>query len=225
MLKYDFITTVTHKFRTPLTGIKWATENLSTLPLTPEGQTQIDYIKNSTEKLVELTNLLVATSETEKVSYNYNLTKNNISTITNDVIVSLSNQIGMKGLKIEKNLQENIFAICDQNKIQFVIQTLIENAIHYTKEGGNINIETKIQNNNAIFSIHDTGIGMNKGELNLIFSKFYRTAEARAIDTEGMGVGLFIAKEIINRHKGKIWAESDGIDKGSTFIFSLSIKE
>jgi signal transduction histidine kinase len=109
--------------------------------------------------------------------------------------------------------------MCDSAHIKFVIKTIIENAIQYTKEGGNINVRNVIDHDKILFSVKDNGIGINPNEIKLIFSKFYRTEEARSMDTEGMGIGLFVAKEIINRHKGKIQAESQGINKGSTFSF------
>ena len=225
LLKYEFITTVTHKFRTPLTGIKWATENLTSLARSPEAQEQIAYVKNATEKLVELTDLLVTTSETEALSYKYNFAVNSLTEATERVIFSLSRQIQLKKLHITKSIEPNLKSTFDIIRIKFVIQSLIENAIHYTKESGSIFISTRKNNDSIVFSVHDTGIGMNKEELDLIFAKFYRTTEARAIDTEGMGIGLFIAKEIIARHKGKIWAESEGLNKGSTFSFSLPISK
>lgn len=221
LLKNEFVTTVTHKFRTPLTGIKWATENLTNLPLTEEEYEQVSYIRSSTEKLVELTDILVSTSEAENDSYKYNFVKNDITSLTEKILESLSHQIHTKKLHITKNFGHGLIVPCDTTRIKFVIQTFIENAIHYTKSGGDIHITTKQTDNDVICSVHDTGIGMNENELNLVFSKFYRASEARAVDTEGMGIGLFIAKEIIKRHKGKIWTESEGLEKGSTFSFSL----
>ena len=129
----------------------------------------------------------------------------------------------MKNLNINKNINPDLITLYDETRIKFVIQIFIENAIHYTKERGTIDINLYKKDNDIIFSVHDTGIGMDKNGLSMVFSKFYRASEARAIDTEGIGIGLFIAKEVIKRHKGTIWAESEGIDKGSTFSFSLPI--
>ncbi len=223
LLKYEFLTTVTHKFRTPLTGIKWAIENLKNYQLTPEMSTQVGYIKNANEKLIELTDLLVTTSEAEHSSYKYKFEKNDISKAVENVLESVSDQIKAKQLNITESIETGIETKCDLARIKFVIQTLIENAIHYTKDNGIISIGFKKNSEDMIFSIHDTGMGISKEEFNLIFSKFYRTHEARKADTEGMGIGLFIAKEIISRHKGKIWANSEGLEKGSTFSFSLPL--
>ena len=225
LLKYEFITTVSHKFRTPLTGIKWATENLNGMKLPPEAIEQIDYIKNSNEKLVELTDLLMNTSRSMNDSYKYNYVDKNISDEIEKVLTSLTNQLQTKKTNIFKDIQPNVFAKIDAARVKFVIQSFIENSIHYTKEEGTILIKLKKTKNEVIFSVHDTGMGIDKKELPLIFEKFYRTTEARTTDTEGMGIGLFVSKEIIKHHKGKVWVESDGIDKGSTFYFSLPITE
>jgi signal transduction histidine kinase len=221
LLRYEFITTITHKFRTPLTGIKWATENLTAMDLPDAAFEQIEYIKNSNSKLVELTDLLMNTSSSEKNLFNYVPVKNNISGEVEHVIQSLARQIQIRKTGLIKEMEPDIFVMCDVARIRFVIQSFIENAIHYTKEGGTIIIKIKKVKNEAVFSVKDTGIGIDKAELPMIFEKFYRTNEARTTDTEGMGIGLFISKEIVKHHKGKMWVESDGIGKGSTFYFSI----
>lgn len=221
LLKYEFITTVTHKFRTPLTGIKWATENLNSLNPTEEQKTQIDYIKNANEKLVELTDLLVTTSEAEHASYEYHFEQGDITQATESVLESLLHQIQTKSLVIEKKFVTGIMAQFDQVRMKFVLQTLIENAIHYSVGKGTVTIEITQEGKNIRFTVRDQGIGMDKEELLHIFSKFYRTSRARAADTEGLGIGLFIAKEIVLHHKGKIWAESEGQGKGSVFTFTI----
>ncbi len=224
ILKYEFITTVTHKFRTPLTTIKWATENLKAENLSNEGLAQIEYIKNSNSKLIELTDILANASETEKGDYDYQKTSHDISALAAEVIASLSLQITTKKLFVETNYTPGLTAPCDELRIKFVIQTFIENAIHYTPESGKISVTSFNDNGNAVFSVKDDGIGMMESELKMIFSKFYRSDKARSSDTEGMGIGLFISKKIIQHHEGKIWVASEGAGKGSQFSFSLPLK-
>ena len=223
LLKYEFLTTISHKFRTPLTGIKWATENLSGMELPQSAKDQIDYIKNSNEKLVELTDLLISTSNTKNNQYKYKLENKNISGLTEKVLSSLTHQIQAKKTNIVKSIEPNLFTNCDEARIKFVIQSFIENAIHYTKKEDTISVKLFKNKDELIFAVTDGGIGIDKKDLPYIFIKFYRTAEARMADTEGMGIGLFISKEIIKHHKGRIWVESEGSDKGSTFYFSLPL--
>ena len=220
ILKYEFINTVTHKFRTPLTYIKWASETLSKAQNLDDLHKQVENIQVANTKLVGLTDLLVQASGTEG-GYRYYMEKVDISSVVREVVSSLDGSMRKKHLDLRQNVEPNLYADADITRIKFVIQVILENAIHYTKENGTIEISMKRNNADILFSIRDDGIGMTKDELSLIFSKFYRGKEAKLADTEGMGIGLFISKEIIGRHNGKIWAESEGLNKGTTFFVKL----
>ncbi len=221
LLKYEFITVVTHKFRTPLTHIKWAAENLSKSNLSADDKTQLGYIEGSNSKLVELTNLLMNVSETENSSYSYRMERGDLSPIIEEVSNSLASAMATRQINIIKNIEQNIYTQFDNARIKFVIQVLMENAMHYTPEKGNISIALSRKDKDVVFSVRDTGIGIPKDEVPLLFSKFYRGHQAKLADTEGMGIGLFLSKEVIVRHHGRIWGESEGLNKGSTFSFSL----
>lgn len=221
MLKYEFITIMTHKFRTPLTGIRWAAENLSKANLTEAEATQVGYIKSENAKLVEITNLLMSVSDAENESFGYNSKPDDLSKMADEVATSLSNPASEKGVEIIKKLTPEIYANFDPSRLKFIIQVFIENAIHYTPKNGKIAVSVYRDGRNAVCSVSDTGIGIAKEEIPLLFTKFYRGRKAKLSDTEGMGIGLFVSKEIIIKQRGKIWAESEGVDKGSTFYFSL----
>ncbi len=221
LLKYEFLTAVTHKFRTPLTVIKWATENLSASDLSEEEKTQISYIKKENAKLVELTNMLIRISRNERDGYEYLIKKNNLSEAVDEVIDSLSAEASEKNIIIEKNYKPEIFAYFDQTKINFVIQVILENAIHYNSKNSVVSVSLKEKGNSAICQIKDQGMGIAPADLPRLFIKFYRAQNAKLADTEGMGIGLSISKEIIENHGGKIWAESEGVNKGSVFAFTL----
>ncbi len=219
--KYEFITTVTHKFRTPLTHIKWAAEDLSKIQLPPNGIEDINYIRSANDKLVELTDILANVSDTDNISYEYKFGENDLSKTIENVLLSVSDQIKVKKINIVKEVEPGLKARYDSSRLKFVIQVILENAINYTAESGNVHIKTESFGKLIRFSVKDTGIGLKKEDMPLLFSKFYRGSGARLSDTEGMGIGLYIAKRIIGRHRGKIWAESEGRGRGSTFIFTL----
>jgi signal transduction histidine kinase len=223
LLKYEFITVVTHKFRTPLTHIKWAAENLSKVSLGEEDRTQVQFIQSANTKLVELTNLLMNVSETEDNAYSYKLESQDLVPEIEHVINIVRPAVQTKHLTITRAFDPDSRAICDVTRVRFVIQVLIENAAHYTPDNGAITISTSRHDNELIFSVHDTGIGIPKEELQLLFTNFYRGRQAKLTDTEGMGIGLFISKEVITRNRGRLWAESNGPGTGSTFAFSLPI--
>ena len=225
LLKYEFITTVTHKFRTPLTQIKWATENLSNNPtFSKDDKEQLSYIRTADVKLVELTNLLASISESEDSQYNYSFKKMDLSSTVDDVIASLQSTIQSKKVNIKKSYDTGVIAKYDEPRIKFVIQTFIENAVNYSQSGSTIIASITKNQDKVIFSVKDSGIGIAKAELPLIFSKFYRGNKARTSDTEGLGIGLYISKGILEKHKGTIQAVSEGENLGSTFSFTLPIK-
>ena len=221
VLKYEFITTATHKFRTPLTHIKWASENLEKPLSAEEHRTALEYIKNANSKLVELTDVLMNISSTDDVSFDYRLEKINLSETVEGLYQEHLDQASIKKISLNKNIGKEIFVSCDESRLKFVMQTLVENALSYTHDGGAVIVSLIPRAKDVIFSVKDSGIGIAHKDLPYIFTKFYRGSQARLADTEGMGIGLYISKQIINRHHGKIWVESDGAAHGSTFLFSL----
>jgi signal transduction histidine kinase len=223
LMRYEFITTVTHKFRTPLTHIKWSAENISNAQVSGDVREQLGNIVSANAKLVELTDLLVKASEIERGDDIFHTEKMDLSYVVKGIVGSLSKQIQLKKLTTDKQIAPDLLIIGVASKIQFVVQTLIENSISYTRSGGVVTIKTERRGNDALFSVTDTGIGIPHDELSLLFSKFYRATNARLEDTEGMGIGLFISKQIIEQHDGKIWAESAGEGKGSTFSFLIPL--
>jgi signal transduction histidine kinase len=223
LLKYEFISVVTHKFQTPLTHIKWASENMATRPRKDEDQAQLSYIKSANAKLIELTDLLMTVSESESSSYSYKFSPRNLSESVSSVLAGLKAHLSARSINLTQNVATDVTAPVDESRIRFVMQTLVENAINYTPVGGTVTVTLEKQNSSCLFSVKDSGIGISKDELPLLFSKFYRGKRAKLTDTEGMGIGLYIAQEIIQRHTGKIWAQSEGEGKGSTFSFTIPL--
>jgi signal transduction histidine kinase len=203
VLKYEFVTTVTHKFRTPLTHIKWAAENLKKTEISEDQKNQVDYI------------------ESDENVYQYTLRRHDLSLFVMEVVDAAMEHMNTKKILLVKEISPDVYASFDAARLRFVLQTFLENAINYTPEGGTVTVIVANRGRNAVCSVKDTGIGMSKSELPLIFTKLYRGARARSVDTEGMGIGLFISKGIMNRHRGRIWVESEGENKGSVFSFSL----
>lgn len=221
LLKYEFITVATHKFRTPLTRINWTLENLIEAAPPENQMAQLQQIKSDSSKLVELTDLLVTVSESEAASYTYHLERQDLGLAVSEILSIEKPVATAKGVSIVEQIQKEVWASFDASRIKFVIRMMLENAIRYTPEGKSITVSAFTADDRVMFSVRDEGIGIAPEEVGLVFSKFFRSRGAKLADTEGMGVGLFISREIITRHGGKIWAESPGIGKGSTFAFSL----
>jgi signal transduction histidine kinase len=220
-LKYEFITVAAHKLRTPLTRIKWASSTLKDKNTSEEEKENlISEIMESDNQLIELTNELLQASKAESGQYHYKMETANLEKIARKIVNDYQVQVKEKNIKLIYNYEKNLpNVLVDKTRISSVINVLLENAIQYTKDEIKINID--VYKDNVIFHIEDNGIGILKEDQPYIFSRFFRTHEAYLSETKGTGIGLFLAKSIIEKHNGKIGLRSEGKGKGSTFWFGL----
>lgn len=229
ILKYEFINVITHKFRTPITSIKWVSENL--LEEAPESMKEdIKHLRLANERLGELTNLLVNLSGMDDKSYEYTFAPADIGALMNDCVADVMKKAESKHIELSYIPRSGMLTSIDAQKIKFVLQTMIDNSVTYTPDGGKIIVEAsqtsgKFSVPKLIISVSDTGIGIPKDEIKHVFIKFYRTENGRKADTEGMGIGLYLARRIVERHNGKMFVQSAGNGKGSTFTVVLPMKK
>ena len=220
-LKYEFITVVTHKFRTPLTRIRWQTDELAKESgLSSEVRTEIAQINESTLELIRLSNLLISSSQQETYRYSY---KNVALTgIVEKVVVSFKSYLASKNINLSVETAPDLPLIyVDEERLDSAVHVLVENAITYTPQDGLIQIKLLREKDTVKFSITDSGIGIDEKDQARIFSRFYRGDLARHTDTEGVGLGLSMAKNIIERQGGSIGFSSLGVGKGTTFWFTF----
>ncbi len=223
-LKYNFISIITHKFRTPLTYIKWASDSL--LTEVPEANKEdIKRIKESNHKLIELIDILANLSDTESSSFNYKAKSFDIYDLVSKHLAEHQHSADYKKIKIEFTGDLGSFIFGDETRINSAIEIIIDNSINYTPEGGKITI--KVNNDKYIVTVQiiDNGMGLNKEEKEHLFTKFYRSSRAQMVDTEGVGVGLFMVRQIIEKDKGKINIYSEGENKGMTFTIVFPYKK
>ncbi|MEK7077141.1 MAG: HAMP domain-containing sensor histidine kinase, partial [Patescibacteria group bacterium] len=222
LLKYEFVNVVTHKFRTPLTYISWAVNELEMERDEGEKKKLIAAIRNASERLVGLTHILVSTVKENKNEYAYDLGKVVLSDFLRPIIAECREKSDKKNIRLQTGIfSDTAKVLNDAHRMQFVFQNIIENAILYTPEGGEVDIHMKEDETYVTVSVRDSGIGISERDLHLIFNDFFRSTSATAQYTEGMGVGLYISKNIVLSHDGKIWAESAGEGKGATFFVTL----
>jgi signal transduction histidine kinase len=225
-LKYEFLTIVTHKFRTPLTRVKWAIEELKDKQLSQDGQKDLQTISLANENLVELTSELVQLSERENEAEVYKYEKVRLSQFIHHIYSSYKPLFAEKKINFDCQLPEtDLIAKVDEKKLNFGLQTILDNALAYTSKHGHVSFKLSRNSarNRAEISIDDSGIGMSQEEKNLVFEKFYRSPEARKADTEGIGIGLYMVKRIIERMDGNISISSNGLGTGTTVKISLPI--
>ena len=225
VLKYEFITIIAHKFRTPLTQLKWLIEGLVSTEQDSANRENLTDMKQSTDNLISLTGTLIeltnAESENKAV---YQMEDVNVCDVTRAVTSSFKNAFHDKNIIFSVTCAiEQAFAYVDRTRLEFVMQTLLENSFHYTPPGRKVEVMVGIQNKKAIISVADNGIGIRQEDIQRIFSKFYRTENAKSMDTEGFGVGLYFSQNIIHRFGGKIDVYSSGLDRGSTFSIILPL--
>lgn len=225
--KSDLISITSHQLRTSLSALKWILKmfiDQDVGKLTNEQNELVEKAYNSNERMLTLVNDLLTLSHTDNISISYNFKKVDILSLIDQTLFDFYGEINKKGIElIFLKPQEAIpFIDCDEEMIRIVIQNLIENAIKYSNSGGKVFISLKQKDDSVEISIHDNGIGINAPDRENIFNKFFRAPNAIEKDKVGSGLGLFTTKNIIEKHKGKIWFESS--DKlGTTFFIVLPI--
>ncbi len=226
--KNEFVSIAAHQLRTPLSGIKWILKGLLVEDLGPINKQQKEFLQkcyDSNERMVSLVGDLLNVTKIEEGKYIQEVVLDDISPVIEETIETLKEEAQRKKINItfKKPKEKLPNVLLDVKKIKIVITNLIDNAIKYSLPEGNILISIKNdkKNKKIIFSIKDSGIGIPEEEQDRLFVKFFRGSNAEKKNTEGSGLGIFVSKNIIEAHKGKMWFES-GRDKGTTFYFSLT---
>lgn len=228
-VKTEFISVAAHQLRTPLSAIKWALSLLideDSTNLSPEQRSLIMKGYESNERIINLINEMLVVTRIESGKAQYNFTLIHIEDLINSV---LSDFAGLTyahkiNLSFEKSPAPLPYINADPEKIRGVIQNLIENALIYTRNGGSVVLKAVLENNMVKVSIKDNGIGIPEHQQSSIFNKFFRADNATKVQTDGSGLGLFIAKNTIEKHGGKIDFESI-LGKGTTFYFTLPLAD
>ncbi len=229
-MKTEFVSITAHQLRTPLSAIKWTLRMIldGDLGKIPEAQKEfLGKTYQSNERMIRLINDLLNVTRIEEGRFLYNIQKQDIIKLLKEVISPLKEMAQRKGLKFEVEFpKEKVPEVnVDSEKISLAIQNIVDNAIHYTKSGKvKVSLKFLKEKSHFLFLVQDTGIGIPKNQQERIFTRFFRAASAIRAETEGTGLGLFIAKNIIKAHGGKIWFESEE-GKGSSFYFTIPVRE
>jgi len=218
--KDEFIGQLGHDLKNPLNPIVNLLPVLEEREHDPETKKIFEVVNRNVEYM---RNLVVKTVELARLnSPNTELTMNetNLLDEVNNVVEKNKIALEENNMEIDNNIDENIMIKADKLRIEELFDNLIINAIKYSKDIGTITIDAKEDKDFVTVSVKDTGIGMTEEQLSHIFDEFYKADEARH-DFDSSGLGLPICKRIIERHGGKIWAESSGEGKGTTFYFTI----
>jgi histidine kinase len=223
-MRRQLIGDVTHELRTPLTSIKGYMEGLidGVLPSTPQ---TFNEIHREADRLSRLVDDLQELSRIEAKSYSLEIHSLPVSSLIQTTLKRLSPQAAAKQIQLQSKLPPDLPPVeADEDRITQVLVNLVANAIQYTPESGQVIISAVSQADRILLSVSDTGIGIPPEHLANLFTRFYRVDKSRSRSAGGgSGIGLTIAKHLVEAHGGQIWVESKGDGQGSTFTFSLKI--
>jgi len=227
-MKTEFVSLSAHQLRTPLSAIKWTLRMLLDGDLgriTKEQKSFIEKIYRSNERMIFLINDLLNVSRIEEGTYVYKVALGDIEPMVESAIGLYKEEIKRKKIKVEfKKPKERLPQVrMDTEKIELAFQNFLDNAIRYNHIGGKVIVSLKYDKKEIEVAVKDTGIGIPKDQQDRVFSRFFRAANVMREGTDGTGLGLFITKNIIEAHGGKVWFESEE-NKGSTFYFSLPME-
>jgi histidine kinase len=221
-MRRQLIGDVSHELRTPLTAIKGSMEGLIDGVLPPTEET-FQQIHAEADRLNRLVDDLQELSRVEAHAYQLDIRRLDVSDFIQTVTKRLAPQFETSGVALEVDLSPGLpRVLADEDRIVQVLTNLTGNALQHTPENGKVTIIASRADGEAQISVHDTGIGIPPEHLPHIFDRFYRVDKSRSRRAGGgSGIGLTIARALVEAHGGRIWAESPGEGQGSTFTFTL----
>ena len=228
--KSEFVSIASHQLRTPVTAMKGYSSLLleDAYGAVPEKMKDpIDKIFRSSERLALMITDFLNVSKIEQGSMTYTFVPLDLKKMMVDLVQDFHIAAGEKKLDVETDIPdgEKFNVVADEGKIRQIISNLLDNAIKYTPEGS-VRVSLKKEPTHGedgmiLLQIKDTGIGLSQDDIHHLFGKFTRGAEGSKVNTSGSGLGLYVAKKMMEEHKGNIWVDSEGKGKGSVFCIEL----
>lgn len=228
-IQSDFITIAAHQLRTPLSGLNWILDVLSQNETGPLNETQKDLLEKAKAALsesIETVEDLLNAAQIEEGKFGFEFSLNDLEKIIETTLVKFEpiaekNNIKLIFYRLKPPLNP---IVIDPLRIKLVMEILIDNAIKYNVLNGEVRIKLEILKDRpfVMVSVEDTGIGISEEEKEKVFTKFFRSQKVVKKETLGTGLGLYLAKNIIERHGGKIWFKSEE-NRGTTFYFTLPL--
>lgn len=226
-MKSEFINIVSHQLRNPLSILSWGVELLTSGRLGQVGEKQVEYfkiLKENTTRMKELVSDLLIVSRLETATMPFKKEEISLSDVVSRLVQKTAPFAKASNIEVEfKEGQDLPKVLADPSQLRTVVENLLDNAIRYIKDKGEVEIFLAKKNSNVYFEIKDTGVGIPPEDQKYIFQKFFRAGNVMKYQTQGSGLGLYIVKSVIERSGGKIGFKSQE-GKGSTFWFTLPIR-
>lgn len=220
-----FLNAVTHELKTPIASIKLYLETLKSRDVEPAKQQEfIDVMIADSNRLLNTVNQVLMASSTREMKKHFSISEIDIGNQVREAvgIVRTTYNLDENAIRITE-ASGNMAVLGDADELQTVFVNLLDNAVKYSGDEKKISVKIKTSSirNNVDVIIRDSGFGIPSADLKRIFKRFYRVGEGEAKTVKGTGLGLFIVKSIVQRHGGRIRAESKGEGRGTTFVVQL----
>lgn len=223
--KSDFIAIAAHQLRTPATAVNWVFEALEKDPsLGDEARQSAQMGHVAAQNLLKVITNLLNIAQIEEGRFGYDMQPLDLIPFLDALLADAAPVARQHDVNVyfERPPVPSVMVIADQYKLALAIANLVDNAIKYNVSGGQVVMRAIVKDGAAEVSVKDTGAGISEEDLLKIFEKFFRAETIKKTSVEGSGLGLYLTKNIIEAHKGKIWVESV-IGRGSVFYFTVPL--
>ncbi len=222
--KSEFITVAAHQLRTPLTAVGWVFQGLKKdAALNADSKMLVDTGDLAAAKLLQIVNDLLDVAKMEGGKFGYEFVSSDLVAFLDGVLQGAKPLAKTYGVELFFDAPKDAIPLdFDAQKLNVAVSNLIDNAIKYNVPNGTVTlgVQQMPAKPYALVTVKDTGVGVPPEALQKLFTKFFRAENVQKFSTEGSGLGLYLVKNIINRHGGQIWAESE-LNRGTTFSFTL----
>ncbi len=226
----SFVSDVSHELRTPMTSISGFVAGILDGTVPPEKEREyLKIVYDESVRLTKLTNDMLEMTKMQSSEYKLDISEFDINELARICIIQLGQKIDSKNIELEVDFEpDKINVLADKDAIKRVIINILDNAVKFSYENTKIIIKTAIADKKAYVSIGNFGAGISSEEMKNVFDRFYKTDKSRSEDKKGAGLGLSLAKNIMNLHKQKIWVECIDAKEGSNvkftkFTFTLAL--
>jgi signal transduction histidine kinase len=224
-LKSDLITMVSHELKTPLTSIRASLELLSSGMLTPDQpayRETVEIADRQSRRLQDLIENLINVARLQTGGLTVTPHPTPLAAIVQASVLQYAVAIREHGLALEVEVPEDIRVLADASKVTLALNNLLDNAVKFT-DRGSITVRARREEETAVVTVTDTGVGLTEDVRDRLFHQFYQAEPLLTRRAGGVGLGLWVTRIIIEAHGGRVFVESEGPGKGSTFGFTLPL--
>lgn len=222
-MRRTFLANVSHDLRTPMTTIAGFIDNILEGVIPPEKQNYyLGVVATEVRRLSRLVNSLLDISRIQAGDRKFNMITFDICEMARQILISFEQKIGDKNLDVEFECDsDNMYVFADRDAIYQILYNICDNGIKFSREGGKYRIGVISKDKKVFVSVYNEGIGIPEADLPFVFDRFYKSDKSRGLDKTGVGLGLYIAKTIIDAHHEEIWVKSV-YGEYCEFVFTLA---